>query len=269
MTFRPVSLSYFDQAPKGYGVIRGQNYTVWRFVHQPGEMHSIASDDEILLIFPEVGGELRIAGEVHQIPPRAFVIVPPSETELSLSGPGRAYALTTGVRQAEPELIINAAQYLERDPRVKPVGASLAAAAHQRDRVRIYRIDDIPFPAGNPRLKFLQTATMSVNWVEYHGPRNRTQLSPHAHDDFEQGSLAITGSFLHHIRTPWVSDANQWREDEHIKASSDSMLVIPPELIHTTEGVGEGQHILIDVFAPPREDFIAKGWVHNADDYVS
>ena len=72
-----------------------------------------------------------------------------------------------------------------------------------------------------------------------------------------------------HIRTPWGSDANQWRDDEHIEASADSLLIIPPELLHTTEGVGVGRHILIDVFAPPRDDFIAKGWVHNAGDYVA
>jgi hypothetical protein len=76
------------------------------------------------------------------------------------------------------------------------------------------------------------------------------------------------GRFLHHIRAPWISDANQWRPDEHIEAGADSLLVIPPQLIHTTEGVGSGRHVLIDVFAPPRQDFIAKGWVHNAADYA-
>ena len=45
------------------------------------------------------------------------------------------------------------------------------------------------------------------------------------------------------------------------------MLVIPGELVHTTEGVGSERHLLIDVFAPPRRDFIGKGWVANSKDY--
>jgi hypothetical protein len=53
----------------------------------------------------------------------------------------------------------------------------------------------------------------------------------------------------------------------HKLAPSPSVLVIPPELIHTTEGVGLGHHLLIDIFAPPRRDFIAKNWVFNATDY--
>jgi hypothetical protein len=32
--------------------------------------------------------------------------------------------------------------------------------------------------------------------------------------------------------------------------------------------VGDGSHLLIDIFAPPRHDFSARpGWVVNADEY--
>jgi len=31
--------------------------------------------------------------------------------------------------------------------------------------------------------------------------------------------------------------------------------------------VGPGHHLLIDVFAPPRRDFISKGWMLNAREY--
>jgi hypothetical protein len=109
---------------------------------------------------------------------------------------------------------------------------------------------------------------MSINWVEYQGARDRTKLSPHSHTDFEQGSLAIAGDYVHHLRTPWGPNADQWCDDQHMEASTDSLLVIPPEIIHTTEGVGDGHSVLVDVFAPPRVDFIAKGWMHNAADYI-
>jgi len=45
------------------------------------------------------------------------------------------------------------------------------------------------------------------------------------------------------------------------------MITVPVLLVHTTEGVGPGRHLLIDVFSPPRHDFIDKGWVANAGDY--
>lgn len=266
MAMRPASVSYFSQAGQGPSAVRGQNFIVQRLGGAGGQAHAITSDTEVLFIFAQCGAKVATATETHRIEPRSFVIVPPGKTEVHLDGAGHAYALTTGAADPLWEQAINAAEYETPDPRVKPVGASGARASSE---VRIHPVDRIPFPQGNPRLKFLQTATMSVNWVEYEGPRNRTQLSPHAHTDFQQGSLAIEGNFIHHIRTPWGSDANQWRDDEHIEAGADSLLVIPPELLHTTEGVGGGRHILIDVFAPPRDDFIAKDWVHNAGDYAA
>jgi hypothetical protein len=113
-----------------------------------------------------------------------------------------------------------------------------------------------------------QSATMSINWVDYDGPRDRKSLSPHFHDDFEQASLAVAGDFIHHLRVTWGKDADEWRDDVHMAAYSPSILVIPPALIHTSEGVGPGRHLLIDVFAPPRRDFIAKKWMLNSSEYL-
>ncbi len=266
MALRPASVSYFSQGQHGPSAVRGQNFIVQRFDGAGGQQHSITSSAEVLFMFAQGGGELATASGTHRVEPRSFAIAPPGKTDLRLDEPGQVFALTTGAAEPVWKQAINAGEYGTPDARVKPVQASGASAVPE---VRIHPVDQIPFPPGNPRLKFLQTATMSVNWVEYEGPRNRAQLSPHAHADFQQGSLAIAGNFIHHIRTPWGSDANQWRDDEHIEASADSLLIVPPELVHTTEGVGDGRHILIDVFAPPREDFIAKGWVHNAGDYAA
>ena len=269
MTLRPSSLSYFSQSAQSVGSVRGQNFTVHRFVHAPGQTQSITSSDEILFIFPDAGGELGMADATHPILPRALVIAAPGTIEVRLHDAGSAYALTTGASAPAPESAVNAAVYQQPDQRVKPLDPALAAAVPQHPQVRVYPIDQIPFPVGNPRLKLWRTATMSINWVDYDGPRDRAKLSPHSHADFEQGSLAIQGDFVHHIRAPWTADANQWQADQHIEAAADSVLIIPPELIHTTEGVGEGRHILIDIFAPARADFIAKGWVHNADEYAA
>ncbi len=53
-----------------------------------------------------------------------------------------------------------------------------------------------------------------------------------------------------------------------IELASPSLTVGPVNLIHTSEGVRQEHHLLIDIFSPPRRDFIAKGWVQNAGDYV-
>lgn len=131
----------------------------------------------------------------------------------------------------------------------------------------LYDMDTLQPPADNPRLKMLQSDAMSINWVRYEGPRDRRQLSPHAHADFSQGGLALEGDFVHHLRTPWGKNADDWREDVHLAAASPSLVVIPPTVEHTTEGTGDGWHLLIDLFNPPRTDFIAKGWMLNAGDY--
>jgi hypothetical protein len=110
---------------------------------------------------------------------------------------------------------------------------------------------------------------MSINVVGYLGPRDRSTLSPHSHTEFEQGSLALRGDFIHHLRTPWGSNADQWRDDEHLPAGSPSLVVVPEHVIHTSEGVHDGQHLLVDIFSPPRADFIAAGWVFNSGDYSS
>ena len=131
----------------------------------------------------------------------------------------------------------------------------------------VHVLDNLPNSVGMPRAKLFQTSTMSINWVDYSGPRDRKALSPHSHGDIEQASIAIEGTFVHHFRTSWGSDADLWRPDAHLEAPSKTVALIPPPIIHTTEGIGPGRHILIDVFAPPRNDFIAKGQVLNSSDY--
>jgi hypothetical protein len=44
--------------------------------------------------------------------------------------------------------------------------------------------------------------------------------------------------------------------------------VIPPKVIHTSAPSDPGSNVLVDIFAPPREDFSdMPGWVINAADY--
>ena len=67
--------------------------------------------------------------------------------------------------------------------------------------------------------------------------RDERKLSPHSHENFEQMSLGLKGSFVHHLRYPWASDKTRWRDDEHEYYDSPSVLVIPARVIHTTQDI--------------------------------
>ena len=250
----------------GRCLARTQSLTIECVAGDGSTPFDFASATEIILLLPAQGAA--VSGDhAADIPGHAVAILPAGAYALRLAARGEAYILATDRLDRLADEAINAEDYAQRDARIEPLGRPFGKPRNP-DGIRIYPVEDIAIPPDNGRLRFLQSETMSVNWVEYNGVRDRDALSPHAHDDFEQATLAISGHFLHHVRTPWGRNANLWREDAHLPAAPHSVVIVPPEIVHTTEGVGDGLHILIDIFAPPRRDFIAKNWVFNAADYT-
>jgi hypothetical protein len=244
---------------------RGQNFLIDWFEAQEAATIKFSGGAETMVLLFESGARVSGNGRSTKAPRRSLSVVPAGDYEILLQGAGRGCILSTDRRDALPAPL-NAASYRSPDTRIAPVGTPWPRTGDPQ-RVQVFDIDKVQAPADNPRLKMFQSATMSVNWVDYDGPRDRSALSPHSHRDFEQASLAVEGDFVHHLRVEWGRNANAWRDDEHRLAGSPSVLVIPPDLIHTTEGVNAGHHLLIDIFAPPRRDFIAKNWVLNAAEY--
>lgn len=239
------------------------NFTV-EWLAGPSRLLDIRSGNEMLLVASGSGGTIVGEHGSAAFPPMSVCILPAGGHTVSISGAGLVLVLATGRPDLDPGEALNADA--PRDPRITPIGTPFSRQAPLRTP-HVLPIDGIMQPEGNKRIRFIQTETMSINLVRYSGPRGKGALSPHAHDDIEQGTLAISGDYIHHLRKPWGADAAQWVEDAHHPAGPGSILLIPPEIIHTTEGVGAGEHFLLDIFAPPRRDFIAKGWVANALDY--
>jgi len=248
---------------------RAQNFAVsWIHAAGAGVSHAVESPDEIMLLVLDAPIRIVSARTKVEAAPRSVCILPAGAWRLE-PAPGATCGVIVSLREGAPDPgALNARAYQPRDPRIRPVGTPWTPV-EGGDTVRVFAIDNVRAHADKPRLKMLQTATLSINWVEYEGTRDSAALSPHAHADFEQGSFGLAGDFVHHLRVPWGANSNLWRDDRHVRLESPSLMVVPVGIIHTSEGVGSGRHLLIDVFSPPRADFIANGWVANASDYVA
>lgn len=209
-----------------------------------------------------VGGpEGEVTDEVDE---EAFVVVPPGDSSIELLADGVLIRLFSIVADDLRDGALNADAYAEPDLRAAPLGEWPDPV--DGFKLRVYRLADTPIAPGRFG-RIFRTTNVMVNFLaEEPGPRDRHKLSPHYHDDFEQVSLAVKGTFLHHIRYPWGPDSAQWRPDENRQIATPSICIIPPPTIHTTQGIGDHQQ-LIDIFSPPRIDFSTSGWVLNAADY--
>jgi hypothetical protein len=196
----------------------------------------------------------------------AVVVVPPGQSEVVVTSPGSVVRIFSNRAADIVASTRNASAHSDSHPHAAPFEAWPDSPAG--DQLRVYRLADAPVDPtrfGN----IFRCSTIMVNVIAPDpGARNPAKMSPHFHDDFEQLSLQMDGDYVHHIRTPWTTNLADWRGDEHQRCTSPALIVIPPPTVHTSQGVGDHRHQLIDIFCPPRLDFSSKpGWVLNHDDY--
>lgn len=248
---------------------RGQNFIVaYSDVEAGAALERPAQLDEYCLILPEetLCATVTAGAETVEVPGRSIVFIPPGASKVKVAGKGRLIRIFSSAAPDLAAACSNAASYAEPHANVallkpwpEPSGGW---------KIRSYSLD--VDAGGTGRFgSIFRCTTLMVNMLDPRfGLRDITTLSPHHHDDFEQGSLVIDGGYIHDIRWPWTPDMRIWREDEHELMAAPSLTVIPPPSIHTSRSVLPGLNQMIDIFSPPRLDFSLKpGWVINAADY--
>jgi mannose-6-phosphate isomerase-like protein (cupin superfamily) len=272
-TLRPASVArYYEQAPQietpgaRTWVARGANFIVT--VTQAGagaRLERRGQPDEYMVFLPESGATFRAGGETLEAAADSLTIVPPGDSELVLRDAGQVVCVFSHEAKDLLALAGNAADYAEGAPDVAPLVPWPTPAAGFK--LRNYPLAQYTQADSNMRI-FRSTNLMLNVMTPRMVARDVRKLSPHSHADFEQGSLAIRGDWVHHVRYPWVADMTAWRDDAHIEVGSPSLTVIPPKAIHTSRNTNDGGAWLLDIFAPPRMDFSSKpGKVANEADY--
>ncbi|MGH8260969.1 MAG: hypothetical protein ACREUG_14910, partial [Steroidobacteraceae bacterium] len=213
---------------------RGQNFVVAYTMAKPGaRLERPDQVDEYVLLVPE--RDMRLAVEAgHEsvaILGHALAIVPPGRSAITAHDAGTVIRIFSAASPDLTTLSSNAASYAQPHPNIPPYAPW--PAPPDGHRLRVYDLDVPPQAGRFGRIWRCSTLMINVHPLEP-GPRDLSRLSPHHHEDFEQGSLALAGSFTHHVRWPWTTDIRDWREDDHGVCPAPSLAVIPPPAIHTS-----------------------------------
>lgn len=256
-----------DDANGKTWLVRGQNFIIAYTLARPGGVFERQGqvDEYVLLIeAKEPTATVTAGGQEINVAAESLTIVPPGDSRITVPNGGEIVRLFTTTSKDLAALCANADTYRQQAPNIPPL--QLWPAPPAGFKIRTY---DLNVPKKEGRFgRIWRCTTFMVNVFEPAPARDPDKLSPHFHDDFEQCSLAMGGTYVHHLRWPWTARLSEWRDDEHVTCPAPSVAVIPPMALHTSAGMEPQGNLLVDIFSPPRRDFSdMEGWVLNAGEY--
>ncbi len=249
--------------------VRGATFVVTYVTAAQGDSEPLADvRDESILVVEDPSTRLLVstASQDVEITEPSVVIIPPGAHTITAQASGTYVRVVPDHAVEGTPTARNEDFYADPRPGTDPVPPALPEGS--TGDVVVHPLSTVHPEAGRFG-RIFRSRSLMVNLLEPEsGPRDTDKLSPHHHNTFEQCSVTLHGDYVHHLRVPWTKRLSQWRDDEHLRCSSPSITIIPPGMIHTTRSVGEGHHLMMDVFAPARDDFLAmSGWVLNTADY--
>jgi mannose-6-phosphate isomerase-like protein (cupin superfamily) len=254
-------------------ITRGGNFAVCVSEVRAGAV--LARDDnpeEYMVIIPPGSASVTIeaSGEAVDAEPDSLTIVPPGKSRITARSGGKIARIFSKASADIMARAVNSGVYADGAPELASV--DLWPAPVGGFKLRHYPLAQYLDPKGDriqPRC--FRSTNMMVNlFGQFFTRRPTNSLSPHWHDDFEQGSLCFEGTWTHHLRYNWGADLSAWVPDDHAEMPTPSVIVIPALTIHTSRCVGKDgpASSLYDIFCPPRLDFAWKpGFVINEDEY--
>lgn len=261
----PPTLQTADGIP--HWITRSANFVVVATQARAGTVLArVEQADEYMLLLPEdVGARIEAGTDSVTCTGDSLSILPPGASRITVSGEGWVYRIFSHRASDLVAAAGNGADYAEGTDHVAPLVAWPEPVGGWK--LRHYKLAD--YVRADNSMRLFRSSNLMINiFVPQTKPRDIRKMTPHSHTDFEQGSLSLAGSYVHHLRYPWTPDMSTWREDDHGAVNSPSLIVIPPHVIHTTQAVGTARTRLVDIFCPPRADFSLKpGLVRNADEY--
>lgn len=254
-------------------ITRGGNFAVcYSEVAKSAILDRADNPEEYMVILPPGGATatFEAGGRTVKAGNDSLTIVPPGQSRITATSDGVIARIFSRASTDIMALASNRDAYADGAPEL--AAPDLWPAPYDGYRLRHYPLAQYAQPDG-PRIqpRAFRSTNMLVNiFVHYATRRGTTGLSPHWHDDFEQASLCLSGTWVHHMRYNWGADASRWWPDDHSEMATPSVIIIPARAIHTSQDVGvDGpESSLYDIFCPPRLDFAAKkGFCINEDEY--
>lgn len=192
-------------------------------------------------------------------------IVPPGDSTVELTEEGSVWLAFTSAATDLIDKAPNREEYIPPVAHIAPVEPLPEPVDGYR--LRHYHVDDKP--AGTAHCYVHRTAMAKFRWPFRQQPRDPEKMSPHHHDDFEQASLIIRGTMIHHLRKPWGRNSREWLPDDHQVVVAPAVAISKPPDIHTTQAVtNNGTVGLIDYYSPVRWDIVmVDGMVTNGEEY--